>query len=115
MLTVRELISRIRIPINRGAPSNTSISKRYIYNIAKTVRSKILYEQERNPKWKKEAFMQTIDCVKLKEIDWNECNLKPKSGYVLLRSENPIPTPINGNLENVYTTNLVKYNKTSID
>lgn len=116
MITVRELISRIRTGIHRGNPSNTSISKRYIYNIAKTVRSKILYEQEqKNINFKKEYFLQTISCVKFKEVDWNECKLKPASGCKLLKSDKPIPMPIGGTLENVFSDSLIKYNKTTIN
>ena len=114
-MTVRELISRISTAINRGKPSDTSISKRYIYNIAKTVRSKILYEQELKRLANKEFFVQTIGCVQLEKVDWNECNLKPNSNCFLLKSKKPVPIPIGGEYVNVFTDTFNKYSRTTVN
>jgi hypothetical protein len=115
MITVRELCSRIRTAINRGTPSATSISNRYIYNILKTIRNKVIYENEKNTKFNREHFLQSLGCVQLIEADINECELKPNSGCYLLRSKKPIPLTIGGKIDNLYDDRMTKYSRTSIN
>lgn len=73
-------------------------SRRLIYSHLLGYRNRLLYEKMHDPKYKlSELNYQTIQCIKLDEINVEECPCEIPSDFSFKRSVYPIPTYI-GNL-----------------
>lgn len=70
-------------------------SNRLIYFYLLRYRAKLIREKVLKGESLSHWNYQTIDCIPLKEVDLNECPCAPASGCTFLKTEYPIPKPLN--------------------
>jgi hypothetical protein len=105
-----EVISRIQAMYSKGTSSDDSrLSARHVYSKIKTARSYLLkkeLERRKSPHTISEWNIQTIPCVSMLLVPPHECPCVPPVGCKILRSECPIPKPIQSNLTGPYLTDV---------
>lgn len=111
-MTIREIISGFRVPIDKGLPSDDStFSNQYIYHLMKICRGVLLYEKLKDSNYNYNLNLQTLECIELEVADKNECCEKLPSGCKWLKSKKPIPSTINSIITNVFNDRGDKYNR----
>jgi len=96
-ITNKEVINAFRTLVADKVPASDDIgwSSRLIYFYLLRYRAKLIREKVRRSRHISHWNYQTIDCVPLVEADLNECPCAPKSGCTFLKTELPIPKPLN--------------------
>ena len=111
-MTIREIISGYRVPIDHGLPSDdTDFPTKYIYHLMKLARARLIYDRLNDPRFNYNLALQTLECVELQLADTNECCEKLPSGCKWLKSKNPIPETINNMINKVYNDRGDTYNR----
>ena len=105
-----DVISRIQSMYSKGTASDDSrLSARHIYSKMKTSRSFLLkreLDKRKSAQSISEWNIQTIPCVSMVLVPPHECPCAPPVGCKILRSECPIPKPIQSNLTGPYLTDV---------
>lgn len=102
-MTIREIISGIRVVIDKGLPSDDSaFTNQYFYHLMKIYRGVLLNEKLKDPTYNFVLNMQTLECIELIATEKNECCEKLPSGCKWLKSKNKIPNTINDLIYKVY-------------
>lgn len=111
-MTIREIISGFRVPIDKGLPSDDSaFTSKYIYHLMKICRGVLLYEKLKDSDYNYSLNLQTLDCVELTLADTNECCEKLPSGCKWLKSKKPIPSTINNIITTIFNDRGDKYTR----
>jgi hypothetical protein len=109
-MTIREIISGFRVPIDKGLPSDdTAFTNVYLYHLMKICRGVLLYEKLKDPDYNYKLSLQTLDCIELELAEQNECCEKIPSGCKWLKSKKPIPSTINNIITTVFNDRGDKY------
>jgi hypothetical protein len=102
-MTIREIISGIRVVIDKGLPTDDSaFTNQYFYHLMKIYRGVLLNEKLKDPTYNYVLNCQTLECIELVATEKNECCEKLPSGCKWLKSKNKIPNPINDLIYKVY-------------
>ena len=102
-MTIREIISGIRVVIDKGNPTDDSpFTNQYFYHLMKIYRGVLLNEKLKDPTYNFVLNMQTLECIELVATERNECCEKLPSGCKWLKSKNKIPNTINDLIYKVY-------------
>jgi hypothetical protein len=102
-MTIREIISGIRVVIDKGNPSDDSpFTNQYFYHLMKIYRGVLLNEKLKDPTYNYVLNLQTLDCIELVLTEQNECCEKLPSGCKWLKSKTKIPNTINDLIYKVY-------------
>jgi hypothetical protein len=102
-MTIREIISGIRVVIDKGNPSDDSpFTNQYFYHLMKIYRGVLLNEKLKDPTYNYVLNLQTLECIELIATEKNECCEKLPSGCKWLKSKNKIPNTINDLIYKVY-------------
>jgi len=102
-MTIREIISGIRVVIDKGNPTDDSpFTNQYFYHLMKIYRGVLLNEKLKDPTYNFVLNMQTLECIELVATEKNECCEKLPSGCKWLKSKNKIPNTINDLIYKVY-------------
>ena len=113
-----EVISRIQAMYSKGAASDDSrLSARHIYSKIKTSRSFLLkkeLDRRKSAQSISEWNIQTIPCVSMVLVPPHECPCAPPVGCKILRSECPIPKPIQSNLTGPYLTDVTSLDGSTV-
>ena len=113
-----EVISRIQSMYSKGTASDdTRLSPRHIYSKIKTARSFLLkreLDRRKSAQSISEWNIQTIPCVSMVLVPPHECPCAPPVGCKILRSECPIPKPIQSNLTGPYLTDVTSLDGSTI-
>jgi hypothetical protein len=113
-MTIREIISGIRVVIDKGYPSDDSpFTNQYFYHLMKIYRGVLLNEKLKDPSYNYILNLQTLDCIKLVSTEKNECCEKLPSGCKWLKSVNKIPNTINDLIYKVYNDRGDTYTRVS--
>ena len=113
-----EIISRIQSMYSKGTASDdTRLSPRHIYSKIKTTRSFLLkreLDRRKSAQSISEWNIQTIPCVSMVLVPPHECPCAPPVGCKILKSECPIPKPIQSNLTGPYLTDVTSLDGSTI-
>jgi hypothetical protein len=102
-MTIREIISGIRVVIDKGNPSDDSpFTNQYFYHLMKIYRGVLLNEKLKDPTYNYVLNLQTLECIELIATEKNECCEKLPSGCKWLKSKTKIPNTINDLIYKVY-------------
>jgi hypothetical protein len=102
-MTIREIISGIRVVIDKGNPSDDSpFTNQYFYHLMKIYRGVLLNEKLKDPTYNYVLNLQTLECIELTATEKNECCEKLPSGCKWLKSKKKIPNTINDLIYKVY-------------
>jgi hypothetical protein len=102
-MTIREIISGIRVVIDKGNPSDDSpFTNQYFYHLMKIYRGVLLNEKLKDPTYNYVLNLQTLECIELVATEKNECCEKLPSGCKWLKSKTKIPNTINDLIYKVY-------------
>lgn len=102
-MTIREIISGLRVVIDKGLPTDDSaFTNQYFYHLMKIYRGVLLNEKLKDPTYNYVLNMQTLECIELVATEKNECCEKLPSGCKWLKSKNKIPNTINDLIYKVY-------------
>jgi hypothetical protein len=109
-MTIREIISGFRVPIDKGLPSDdTAFPNAYLYHLMKICRGVLLHEKLKESDYNFKLNLQTLDCIELEVAEQNECCEKIPSGCKWLKSKKPIPGTINNIITSVFNDRGDKY------
>jgi hypothetical protein len=113
-----EIISRIQALYSKGAASDDSrLSARHVYSKIKTARSFLLkreLDRRKSAQSISEWNIQTIPCVSMELVPPHECPCAPPVGCKILRSECPIPKPIQSNITGPYLTDVTSLDGSTV-
>lgn len=93
----KEAIQRVQSLYSKGVQSDDSrLSNRHIFNKLKTVRARLLTQEDKKGQSISKWAYQNLPCIELEEVPLNECPCEPQSGCTILRSKYPIPSIMMG-------------------
>lgn len=94
-MKIGEYIQRILSLAYQGVQHDTNrLTPRHIYNKMTTARVLLLTRKANKKQAMNPWNMQSISCIKLIEVDANQCPCLPPVGCSFLRSEHKIPKPL---------------------
>lgn len=95
MAKYKDIISRVKTPLNKGIPSiSDRLSARYIISVALSKRSRILKQEKEKKNIEENSWLiKTIDCLELVEATPIECACLPSNIGIckVLRTKHKIP------------------------
>jgi hypothetical protein len=91
-MTVGEIIQRVESLLSKGIATSLpgGISRRWIYSMARTYRSKIIAQKANKKQFMSDWMMRTLYCVKLVDANASSCDCLPSLCSVR-RTEREIP------------------------
>lgn len=93
--TNRNVIQEVQSLYSKGVQSqNSRLSNRHIYSKLIRTRSQVLSQEAKKKQALSQWTYQTLACIELIEVPYNECPCTLQSGCMVLRTKYPIPSII---------------------